>query len=179
MLVTVTLLLRLHIWYMYSIQAQCMLQLHVQTRAECASLLPALLFSRTAFGLQSHRLVALSTLHALHCRSKQTLKQQKRVNSLPLKTFGTTSTKMDLEPSYDLLKSANPKSSCRHHAGVYLVSLFHSLSGAACLWQQLYYMSAKGLMQLSTPSMDYLYHFDLLLVRRSRDHFEPGLKIQV
>ena len=118
----------------------------------------ALLYSRTASGLQSCRLMALSALHALRCRLKQMLKQQKRVNSLPLKTFGTTSTKMDLEPSYDLLKSANPKSSCSQRVGKYKVAPFYSLSVAACLWQQLYCMSAKGSTQLRMPFMEYLYH---------------------
>ena len=130
----------------------------VQTSAECASLSSAHLCSRTAFGLQMYSLMASSTLHALCCRSKQTLKQQKRVNFLPLKTFGTTSIRMDLEPGYDLLKLANPKSSCRQRVVTYLVAPIHSLSVAACLWQQLYCMSAKGSMQLSMPLRDYLYH---------------------
>jgi len=65
---------------------------------------------------------------------------------------------MDLEPGYDLLKLANPKSSCRQRVVTYLVAPIHSLSVAACLWQQLYCMSAKGSMQLSMPLRDYLYH---------------------
>lgn len=65
---------------------------------------------------------------------------------------------MDLEPSYDLLKLANPKSSCRQQVVQNIVAPIHSLSVAACLWQQLYCMSAKGSMQLSMPLMDYLYH---------------------
>ncbi len=134
--------------YSYSV-----FKIDVQTREECASL-----YTRTALGLQMQSLVPSSMLHALHRRLKQTSMQRKRVNSLPLKTFGTTFTKMDLEPSYDLLKLANPKSSCRHDADVCLVAPIHSLSIAACLWQQLYCMSAKGSMQSSMPFMDDLYH---------------------
>ncbi len=136
----------------------CMYSTCTLYSAECASMSSAHLCSRTAFGLQMHSLMASSTLHALCCRLRQTSKQQKRVNFLPLKTFGTTSIRMDLEPSYDLLKLANPKSSCRQRVVTFLVAPIHSLSVAAGLWQQLYCMSAEGSMQSSMPLMDYMYH---------------------